>query len=208
MFKGKSGSFFQKEQDRIEELIKDQLLQLVLQYLPHLQLTKSEQDDVWEIVAIEMTNIMISEKFDNLDDIPTLSGMFMKQIFDKCMKNFTHKYQDIGFMMSEDMIRNRIKDRTEFILFEIYKLRNFDLQVMSKLSQERFEQHQRDSFDNKADKVYDPSKLLKQFQVNHENIKLEIFEKELDKRSKKIDQLAEENKRLLELNHELLKNES
>lgn len=197
MFRGKS-SFFQKEKDRVEELIKDQLLLSVLQHLPHLQLTKSEQDDIWEIVAIDIsTNFTKS-----IEEFP-LNGLFMKEIFDKLYKNFTHKFQDIGIMMSDDMIKNRIKDRNDFILFEIFKLRNFDLAIMSKLSQERYEASQRKRFDKDQD--FDTKKLLDKYSDKKTVVTLDVLEKELEKKNKKLETLVEENKRLLELNHELLK---
>lgn len=205
MFKAKSGSFFRKEQERVEELIRDHLLLLVLEHLPHLQPTKAEQDDVWEIVAIEVANILLDENPGNKDDLPLLNGMFVKQIFENLEKQFCRRHHPPGLIQSpESTLLSSFKDRNEHILQELYKLKGLDLKVLSKLSQERFEQIQRDKFNKNFDTKFNTKNILNSSKNHHENHKLELLEKELDKCHKKIDQLTEENKRLLQLNHDLL----
>ena len=54
-------SFYEKEQKKIKSTIKLPLLELVLKFLPHLQPTIQEKDDMWEIVAIELTNLQYSK---------------------------------------------------------------------------------------------------------------------------------------------------
>ena len=56
-------SFYEKEQKKIKSTIKLPLLELVLKFLPHLQPTIQEKDDMWEIVTIELTNLQYSKSY-------------------------------------------------------------------------------------------------------------------------------------------------
>jgi len=208
IFKGKSGSYYRNEKERLKKLIEEPLLELVLQHLPHLQIGKEQQDNTWEVIAIKINNQLIKENFEAMNDVPTLNGLFVKDIYEGSMKEFKRgipfNYEQHGDI---EMVRRGLTSRKQHLLLEIFLLLSYDIEVMAKLAKEHYEENQRKIFKHNMSpetSEYNPENLLEKFQQNHENVKLQVIEEELEKRAKKIQQLADENKQLLELNHELL----
>jgi hypothetical protein len=208
IFKGKSGSYYRNEKERLKKLIEEPLLELVLQHLPHLQIGKEQQDNAWEIIAIKINNQLIKDNFEAINNIPTLNGLFVKDIYESSMKEFKRgipfNYEQTGDI---EMVRRGLTTRKQRLLLEIFIMLSYDIEVMAKLAKEHYEESQRKIFQHmmSPEKIdYNPENLLDQFQQNHDNVKLQVFEEELEKRAKKIQQLVDENKQLLELNHELL----
>ncbi|CUM65167.1 uncharacterized protein PRCAT00002795001 [Priceomyces carsonii] len=126
-----------------------------------------------------------------------------------------------------------LDDRCDRLLCELFYSCSHDVEVMSNLSKERYEKQYRavyeqitsslglslnvkegDKFsdeetaklDESLDNKEEPStrRMLNNAQRNQFNLKIESLEKELEKRDKRAEQLTEENKRLLELNHDLI----
>ena len=118
-------------------------------------------------------------------------------------------------------------ERTDKLLCELFYLKGYDIEVMAKLSKERFEEQQRNEHKNKLavannlnqdqephkesldntsadDDKEKTHKALEQMKEQLGKLKLDFYEKEFVKKNKKLDQLNNENKRLLELNHELV----
>lgn len=251
-------SFFKQEQERIESIIKEPLLEYVLQDLPHLQATKEQQDDIWEMIAIKLNTDQFQSALastDNnnkdLDEIATLNGQYIKDVYLKLMDDFTQRVYSInrykqvykaeyvrppdgglapiGYAAFSLPIREILTERIDKLLCELFYLKGYDVEVMAKLSKERFEEQQRNEFRYKlpvvvpnnisqhhevhreslddtsaTDNKEKTHKALEQMKEQLEKLKLEFYEKEFEKKNKKLDQLNKENKRLLELNHELV----
>ena len=96
-------SFFKQEQERIESIIKEPLLEYVLQDLPHLQTTKEQQDDIWEMIAIKLNTDQFQSKLtstDNnnkeVDEIATLNGPYIKDVYIKLMDDFMQRVYSIN----------------------------------------------------------------------------------------------------------------
>lgn len=228
VFKAPSESFFRKEQARVESLIKEPLLELILTHLPHLQPSVAEQEDTWEIVAIKVNSYPYDTTTGEDAQIPTLNGPYVKDVFDKLMKEFVLRslYVRSNLMMyqvtlasdatSQLPVREALTLRVDRILCELFYLKGYDVEVLTKLSKERFENNQRKSFeerfktmnavhsDEKTDEVGETVTQLHNLKVQQEKQRVQDYEKELAKLQQKVEQLKSENKRLLELNHELL----
>lgn len=247
-------SFFKKEQERIESLIKESLLELVLQYLPHLQSTIEQQNDVWEIIAMKLNGRQFTSALsasgsatNEVEEIATLNGPYIREVYSKLMEDFLlrvysinrngHVYKSeyarppdggpapVGYAAFSLPVKEVLTERTDRILCELFYLKGYDIEVMSKLSKERFEMQQRAEFKKQLsdyrgvekDTTNIPNSEAKAEEENEntndvlEKVKeslgrekLDMYEKEFNKKTKKVDQLSIENKRLLELNHELV----
>lgn len=204
-------SFYKKEQERIEALIEVPLLELVLQYLPHFQITQEEQDATWEIIAINLNKYQyqaaLDSSKDGVDEVATLSGHYIKEIYDKLQLKFNSRYAILEQMLAQPgtLVKRELETRSEHILHELSLLKGFDIEVMAKLSKERYENQQRAKFTRRMGKEDEEvSESLKLHQGNVDHNKLQMIEQELDKKNKRIDHLGDENKKLLELNHELI----
>mmetsp|Transcript_7456 Transcript_7456/g.9248 ORF Transcript_7456/g.9248 Transcript_7456/m.9248 type:complete len:271 (+) Transcript_7456:174-986(+) len=251
-----NNSFFKQEQERIESIIKEPLLEYVLQDLPHLQATKEQQDDVWEMIAIKLNtnqfrSVLTSTDNNNkdLDEIATLNGQYIKDVYLKLMSDFLQRVYTInrysqvfkaeytrppaggqapiGYATFSLPIREVLTERIDKLLCELFYLKGYDVEVMAKLSKERFEEQQRNDFKTKLsivaashmnqdkevhkesldgtfDSIEKTHKALEKMKEQLEHLKLDFYEKEFEKKNKKLEQLNKENKRLLELNHELV----
>ncbi|CAN3357706.1 hypothetical protein DICA3_C13652 [Diutina catenulata] len=211
-------SYFKKEQKRIQEEIGTALLELVLQFLPHLQPKQSDRDDMWELVAIKINNQRISEvaqesrgNVKQVEEIPQLNGLFVREIYEKMLKTWTERYIRFiphhGFTKPDD-IRSELKTHDDFLLLELYQLRGYGYEVMSNLAKEKFEANQRAQFDATYNGTSEPGESASQMLARHKessgDVKLEALQRQLEKAQDKLAQVEAENKRLLELNHELI----
>lgn len=245
-------SFFKQEQERIESIIKEPLLEYVLQDLPHLQNTTEQQDDVWEIIAIKLntdqfqSSLTGNDNNNEVDEISTLNGPYIKEVYSKLMSDFTQRVYSmnrysqvykteytrppdgssapIGYASFSLPIREILTDRIDRILCELFYMKGYDVEVMAKLSRERFEEQRRADYKTKLTTDKDSTKIpdseslggrieneqedthstLQHAKEQQEKLKIDVYEKEFVKKNQKIDQLNKENKRLLELNHELI----
>lgn len=235
VFKAPSGSFFRKEQERVEKLIKDPLLELILTHLPHLQSTVAEQEDTWEIVAIKVNSYPYETNTGEDTEIPTLNGPYVKEVYGKLMKDFMlrcyYLNRDSNVFQSNITtdrnaalyttahlpVREILTLHADRILCELYYLKGYDVEVLTKLSKERYENSQRKTFEDRfkamtAEPADEGAKYsaggtatqLQNLKAQQEKQKLQDIEKELSKLQLKVEQLNLENKRLLELNHELV----
>lgn len=223
-------SFYENQKKRIEEFIKEPMLMLVLQYLPHLQLMPEEQDSTWAIIAVNLNNLVFKDSLKNNNgidkrevyDSQMLTGVLVKEMFEKIFKSHIRRmipgpeFDPTCFL----------KTRCDFLLHELYKLRSYDAEVLGKLGAERYEETQRKRFNEMMnEKLFlmesylssgekdpkealnigeDTKQVLEQYKDSQDKIKLEIYEQELAKKNLRIEKLMEENKKLLELNHSLL----
>ncbi|KAG7665732.1 uncharacterized protein J8A68_000752 [[Candida] subhashii] len=240
-------SFYEKEQEKIRNLIKLPLLELVLKFLPHLQLTQKETDDTWEIVAIQLSQIQFSEAINDkktteeIDAIPELNGIYVRQYFESMYEEFTKNIQR-GIMewnQVEALTGNRgvpfwynPSSRADAILYQLYQLRGRDIEIMGIISSENLEnkirrqlkkelkvgpyglngqgeevQNEKENADDieEDDKLLESTDLLQEYKRSSEKQRNEILRQELIRKDKRIEQLTQENKRLLELNHDLLR---
>lgn len=247
-------SFYAKEQEKIKALIKLPLLELVLKFLPHLQLTQKEKDDTWEIIAIQLTQIRFSESIaekksiEEIEELPELNGMYIRDYFDEIYQEFlkTMQFRIAEWNQAEALGRRlpfwfNPKDRVDTILYQLYQLRGRDIEIMAMISLENLENtirkkldrelkiadHQRQGHDIKnndknntkavevtdatatddgdVDTVFDSSELVEEYRKSLEKQKNDILRQELIRMDKRLQQLTQENKRLLELNHDLLR---
>lgn len=277
-------SFYEKEQKKIKSTIKLPLLELVLKFLPHLQPTIQEKDDMWEIVAIELTNLQYSKILssssssaatvttagtmasgglkneksysilqrtkllagqkpsskvvEELESMPELNGIYVRDYYEELFNKFKSDFQfsiamnrpDVldGSRSGNPMMANIIKDRSDALLYELYRLEFKDIELISKLSQEHLEnklskqlnklykipnhddkQQEGDEDDEEGrngeyDAIFDSQELLEKYKTSLYNNKNQMLHDEITKKDKKLEQLKVENQRLLELNHELL----
>lgn len=277
-------SFYEKEQKKIKSTIKLPLLELVLKFLPHLQPTIQEKDDMWEIVAIELTNLQYSKILssssssaatvttagtmasgglkneksysilqrtkllagqkpsskvvEELESMPELNGIYVRDYYEELFNKFKSDFQfsiamnrpDVldGSRSGNPMMANIIKDRSDALLYELYRLEFKDIELISKLSQEHLENKLRKQLnklykipnhDDKQqeggeddeegrngeyDAIFDSQELLEKYKTSLYNNKNQMLHDEITKKDKKLEQLKVENQRLLELNHELL----
>ncbi|ODV79327.1 uncharacterized protein CANTADRAFT_6468 [Suhomyces tanzawaensis NRRL Y-17324] len=222
VFGSKSSSFYKKERQRIAAIIEEPLLIQVVQHLPHLQLTVEEQESKWEIVAINVNNYQFTKAFEQENakehiEFPTLNGLYLKEMFEGLEQNFKRQMdiRDRERMFPNSSETDAIQycnTRSEFLLYELHRLKGYDAKVLADLGKEQYEKEQRARFEKSLQAPQggdyevdeDTKKLIDEFKDALEKIRLEAYEKELTKKKKRVDQLMSENKRLLELNHDLL----
>lgn len=265
-------SYYEKERTRIEILIREPLLELILIHLPHLQPTETQQEDTWEIIAIKLNNYnferYVTDKengFDNVEDLPTFNGPFVKDLYHKLLTTFTQNViyvnRDINlplvprhelgeptssfFQNLKLPIRSKYTTRYEKILCELFYLDGYDIEILTKLSKERLKQIQNIAFDKHFDDAkvnvssddssnekqqelldqsddknslqvdkndnasafntsFDSHQMLGRVRQQLEKERLKRYEEELVEKNKRLEHLDNENRRLLELNHELV----
>lgn len=218
---GSNQSFFDQERKRVEKLIKTPLLELVLEYLPHLQLTVQEQDDCWESIAIKLNDIQFKEKIKqnikDMEELPTLSGAFVKELFLTIMKEFQkavyyfnmenkiyraeianpHSQQSTMFFAFQLPVKDAYTERDDIICCELFYLKALDVETKAKLAKERF-------YNNVKNGVDFTKQELERTKVDLDSGRLNEALEELKRLHKKIENLDRENKRLMELNQSLL----
>ena len=86
-------SFFKQEQERIESIIKEPLLEYVFQDLPHLQTTKEQQDDIWEMIAIKLNTDQFNQHW-HLQTITTRRWMKLPRLMDRTSRYVYIKLMD------------------------------------------------------------------------------------------------------------------
>lgn len=213
-------SYYKKEQKRIIEEVGDLLLELVLQFLPHLQFHESARLDMWEVVAIKINNLRVSQQvaetrgdIEKVEEIPQLNGLFVSELYEKMMKDWKLKHIFLNphthqWTRPED-IKTNMSTHRDSLLFQLYQLTGYGYEVMADLAKEKLEESHRLMFNKEFNGGDDngPStlgELLAKHRDNSSDVKLELLEKELKKAQQKLALVEAENKRLLELNHDLL----
>lgn len=209
-------SFYEIEQQKVRELIKEPLLLLVLEHLPHIQSSSKEQQDVWEIVATKLNTITyqdaLSSKDNRADELPILNGGFVQKVFDELMDAFTkvesQKYRVApgGILEVSLPKREAFQLKSDRILCELFYLKHYDIEVIAKLSKENFERNLKNKQQQGAEDLAQITtdtllQLEKQKQLEQ---KLLLLEEKLQKKDKQLEKLTNDNKALLELNHELI----
>lgn len=203
------GSYYEKEQRRVQELIREPLLELVLELLPHLQRTASARLDVWEVVATRLHTLWYERALllkEKTDEIPVLSGQFVQEMYDRLMEGFDARFNlstqgPRGHMhMVEPLLplREQFSARGDRLLCELFYLRGYDVEVMAKLSRERLEQSQR------AAEAGPGAGLVEAEQHRLLQHRFALLERKLEEKERQLQKVMDENKRLLELNHELV----
>ena len=213
-------SYYKKEQKRIIEEVGELLLELVLQFLPHLQFHESARLDMWEVVAIKINNLRVSQQvaetrgdIEKVEEIPLLNGLFVTELYEMMMKEWKQKHISLNphthqWTRPED-IKASMSTHRDALLFQLYQLTGYGYEVMADLAKERLEASHRFVYSKEFDggDDHEPTtlaELLAKHRNNQSDVKLELLEKELKKTQQKLALVEAENKRLLELNHELL----
>lgn len=215
----KKSSFYKKERERIESRIDEPMLELVLQYLPHHQPTEQDQLETWEMVAIDLNNYQLSKTLnttrdDEIDEVPTLTGLYIKEIYQARQDKFDEILLQKKFMGTQ-AVKYGFTKKTDLILYELNELNGCGVELLAKVSLENLENRLRARYFPKSahtangtettEEVYkDTPTSLQEHKDNLQKLKLEIYEQELSKKNKRISQMENENKKLLDLNHDLL----
>lgn len=221
---GGDTSFYNKERKRVTEIIRLPLLEYVLQYLPHLQLTQKLQDDLWEMIAIKLNTHQFKTSLqhslgETMEELPTLNGIFIKEIFETIMEKFVNNISVVN--SSKRIYYNGLFESSgnnsaiQYVAFRLPVIHAYDtkedqlcceLFYMKNLEVEVKAKRARDSFIDQVTNhdLVDSSKQLHDVKSNLENEKLEVCLQELKKKDLRIEYLNEENKRLMELNQQLL----
>ncbi|RLV94911.1 hypothetical protein JA1_001405 [Spathaspora sp. JA1] len=223
-------SFYEKEQEKIKALIKVPLLELVLQFLPHLQPSPRERDDTWEVVAIQLGQQQFTGALDDkksieeLDSMPELNGFYIREVYEELYDTFRKSIQfrnaveappmPIDGRTTVDSLHARAflfnpKDRPEALLYTLYQMRHLDIEIMANVSRENLETSIRNhlkqqQLSDDVDHIPPTRELVQQYKKSAELKRNEILKQEINKKDKRLEQLTQENKRLLELNHDLL----
>lgn len=184
-------------------------------------------------IKLNNRNFDLSVGTDHQDEMPTLNGGFIKGIYDDLMKKFVGNIRYVnssaGVYSTPRVCNNRdplyetlyfpirgtYKDKCNQILCELFYLDSAGIEIMAQLSKERLEKEYRHlqhsineptPLDEKTKtRSYSDSKnQLDQLKEKLELDKLKRYQEELEKKAKRVEFLDNENKRLLELNHELV----
>lgn len=211
-------SFYEKEQSRIKELIKQPLLELTLQHLPHLQSSKSSRQDVWEIVATKLNTYAYEQSLnpsEKIDEIPILSGIFVEEIYNTLLDKFTKKLPYLnynGALVKAPPQRDWYTERTDRLLCELCLTSGYDIELMAKLGKEKLENDLRRATEEtetanvEEDGVASPStsNALQREKEKQLEKRIALLEQKLEEKNSQLEKLTNENKRLLELNHDML----
>lgn len=224
-------SFYKQQQDLIREELGEELLELTLKYLPHLQPQK-QQNDYWELIAIKLNEHLALKRIEerrnenpqqSLDEIPTINGPRVKEIFEYEMK---HTVLSIHAQPDKDSSSNFVvivpRERKPRIVHELRALWNYDVELLAEKSKTKL----RGSWDRYLEDEYreiESSAAKKEEDESGKNTQAELFvekarevlrEKlieslmgQISQRDKKIDKLSGEVKKLLDLNHALVERE-
>lgn len=168
------------------------------------------------------------EKKMPVSELPTFSGAFVKNMYEELMKQFkqnvyytNQKLSITGFELSGDdktwyrtpclPIRGAYNSREDRLLCELFYLDGYDVTLMAELSKERFEKLQRQEFEELMEETGDNEAESKGSHLVVDNAKLTFdreklkqYEEELAKKMERIEFLDSQNKKLLELNHQLV----
>lgn len=226
---GGSKSFFDIERKKVEKLLKVPLLELVLEYLPHLQGDEQQEDDLWELISIKLNDYQFNSAVQGrnedlqVDEMPTLNGSFVKELFHKIMKTFENEVQGFNWnnriyrtniLMSTDNrhqgsmyfafnlpVKEAYSEKDDLLCCELFYMKGLHVETRAQLARERFLATQR----NPPSREKKPTGLeLTNVKAELEAYRLETCLEELQKRKQRIEQLNTENKRLMELNQTLL----
>ncbi|KAK6459684.1 uncharacterized protein RJT20DRAFT_125033 [Scheffersomyces xylosifermentans] len=164
-YTSRSGSFFAEERQKLISSLEVPLLESVLTYLPHHQLTTEAEDDTWEIVAINLNNQQFirtmeeSDKEKHLEELPTLNGLFVKEIYNdlyqKFISNLPFWASQPGqppYQVDDETLKRKFDSKANFLLFELYRLRGLGAETLAKISREKYEEQQRKAFSDKRRK--------------------------------------------------------
>lgn len=218
-------SFFDEERKKLKEVLKLPLLELVLEYLPHLQDTEREQDDTWEVIAIQLNGHQFNDAINpdkhsdtkySIDELPLLNGVFVKELYQEYMASFESEVRRHN--MEKRIYKTRVipsdgPDQSMYYAFnlpvkesysapediictELFYLKTFKIETKANLSKQRLFKKLTDPQTPQVDTL-----VVKQ-QV--ENDKVEACLREIKRKDARIDNLDRENKRLMELNQTLL----
>lgn len=216
-------SFYKETQENIVEEIKEDLVRLVLTHLPHLQLSKVRQDDLWEFIAIKLNNRLLkdalnetlSSKFSKVDELPTLNGPFIKTLYDKLFKDFKKRLVFkvnnntsplIEFNYGSNRTMDLFDEPVEKMLCKLYDMESQSIELLSKISLENLEETYRTEltpdFEDSL-KYHENDKAAKK-RLSIDTEKDDIYKQQLQKQVASVMKLEAENKRLLALNQQLL----
>lgn len=235
LFGGKH-SFFDLERKKIENFLKLPLLELVLEYLPHLQLTIQQQDDLWEMIAIKLNNHQFVESFLKStnskvkdpelilpDELPTLNGVFVKELFEKIMSSFEKRVESVNrnrniyknnvvvsnnnqqgtmYMTFNFPVKEAYSSPEDIICCELFYMKSLAVDTKAEISRQKLI----DNIKNKSmEQIHQDIKHeLEKVKNDQQRVKLETCLLELDRKNQRIETLDKENKRLMELNQALL----
>ncbi|EMG45458.1 hypothetical protein SBY92_000345 [Candida maltosa Xu316] len=165
---------------------------------------------------------------EEIESIPELNGIYVRDYYEELFANFK---KNIVFMINLNRSENLqgrpgndmgylIKDRGDALLYELYKLEYKDIELISKISSETLEDKLRkhleklykvsengdamDQDEEVDDGILDSKELLEHYRNSSVRDKNKMLQDQIVKQDKKLEQLKDENQRLLELNHELL----
>lgn len=224
---GNNKSFFDIERKKVENLLKIPLLELVLEYLPHLYDDQQEEDDLWEMISIKLNDYQFNNTIKGyedlkLDELPTLNGSFVKELYEKIMTafendvqafNWSHRIYRTNILMSTDNrhqgsmyfafnlpVKEAYSKKEDLLCCELFYMKSLNIETKSLIARDKFIQKQKAPKKPQEEKKEE----LAQAKAQLESKRLDTCLEELNKRDKKIDQLNHENKRLMELNQSLL----
>lgn len=216
-------SYFKEQKKKVDELIRTPLLELVLIHLPHLQPNQRQQDDMWEVVAIKLNNTDFEERDAELVEVPTFNGFSVKKAYEELMASFKNSVRDVNkdvALHSPGMtlnlqnphipVRELYTQRHNRILCELFFLSHYDVEVMANLAKERVEAQHKAAFEKHfgGDDESGAPVALDRLVASSEKDKIQRLESRLEEKSKRIEFLENEIRRLLDLNHELVANQS
>ena len=192
------------------------MLELVLQYLPHHQPTEQDLLDTWEMVAIDLNNYQLNNTLnttrdDEIAEVPTLTGLYIKEIYQARQDKFDDNFLFVG----THAVKYKFTKKADLILYELNQMNGRGVELLAKVSLENLENRLRARYFPKSahtangtettEEVYkDTATSLQEHKDDLQKLKLEIYEQELSKKNKRISQMETENKKLLDLNHDLL----
>lgn len=229
-------SFFDLERKKIEKSLTLPLLELVLEHLPHLQATIQQQDDIWEMIAIKLNNHQFVDTFVNEsrtkdnhdekispDELPTLNGVFIKELYEKIMNSFESGVQSFNwnkriyranvimangsnnqgsmYLAFNLPIKEAYTSKEDIICCELFYMKSLTVETQAQIARQKLIENL------KAEPqavLQDIKSSLEVAKTELNNIKLQSCLQELDRKNHRIETLDKENKRLMELNQELL----
>lgn len=177
--------------------------------------------------GISIKKPVTSNVVDEIESMPQLNGIYVREYFEELYKEFKKVYYFQLSVNRSEALHGRpmnelgyvAKDRCDAILYELLKLEYKDVELMSKISQEKLEEKYRKQLDKLYnvsneeenvvkddinDEILESKELLEKYKQGLSIIKNQLLQDEIVKKDKKLQQLKDENQRLLELNHELL----
>ncbi|RCK57879.1 hypothetical protein Cantr_06140 [Candida viswanathii] len=169
--------------------------------------------------AMTMKKLVTSNVVDEIEAMPQLNGIYVREYFEELFKEFKKTYYFHLSINARRGMQYVVKDRCDAVLYELFKLEYKDLELIAKIGQEKLEANYRKQLDKLYnvtgheengvgdevdDGILDSKELLEKYKKGLSVIKNQLLQDEIVKKDKKLQQLKDENQRLLELNHELL----